>query len=109
METKWTDAQADAMNVLVGIIGKEHAEALVDGSSTTLAWVCEDVQHEDGQRTKDALGKAGITALATLFPVSAWGDGRVVERVEASQLASTDCRQSPRSCGSGGARSTTRR
>ena len=83
METKSTDAQADAMNVIAGIIGKEHAEALVDGSSTTLAWVCEDVQHEDGQRiveTKDALGKAGITALATLFPVSAWGDGRVVER-----------------------------
>ena len=79
METKSTSVsdaihpQADAMDVLVGIIGKEHADALVDGSSTSLEWVCEDeLAHESSghiDKTKDKLGKAGIEALAGLFPV----------------------------------------
>ena len=74
METKSTSVsdaihpQADAMDVLVGIVGKEHADALVDGSSTSLEWVCED-ESACNDKTKDKLGKAGIEALAGLFPV----------------------------------------
>ena len=71
VETKSAD-RGKAMDVLAGIIGKKHAEALVDGSSTTLTWVCEDELDEDGlvKNTKDTLGEAGIEALAELLPVS---------------------------------------
>ena len=60
------------MATLGRIIGKENAEALVDGSSTTLEWLCEDELDKWYGRvssTKDKLGEDGIAALTALFPV----------------------------------------